>query len=378
MILSRPSKNLAILVACAAGLFGAACSDLETAPGGSTSGSTTSSGPPACVPSDGPLPHEKLSEYCFFKGDLKDLAPAEGVEPYQVAAALWSDHAAKQRLIALPKGKKIAFGMGENWKFPTGTVLVKTFSFYDDFRDTNSQHRIVETRLLILGDDGWTGHVYRWNDEQTEATRMIAGDKVPVTYVDEAGEKFDEEYIVPNTNQCKSCHMREKQMVFLGPFTQQLNRTITVGGEPINQLRQMEKDGLFDGALPPLGTLPTFVDPFGDAPVEDRARSYLHANCSHCHRPGGGAGPTGLFLLGWEKTPQKNGICKKPAAAGPGTGGHDFDIDPGDPANSIMLFRMSSTDPQVKMPQLPNRVPDKKGVALISEWVSSMKPNSCQ
>lgn len=352
----------------AAALSSAACADVD---------STAPPPPAGCVPADGPLPHEKLSDYCFFEGPLKDLAPAEGAYPYEVAAALWSDHAAKQRLIVPPKGQKVTFGEGEDWVYPIGTILVKTFSFHDDFRDLSTPRRTLETRLLILGEAGWTGEVYRWNDEQTEATRIVAGERVDVTYIDDFGEAMAEEYIVPNQNQCKSCHERDDANTFLGPFTQQMNRPVQVGAETRNQLDYLAEKGLFDGALPPAESIAAFPDPFGDAPLDDRARAYLHANCSHCHRPGGGGGPSGLVLLAWEKDPGKNGVCKAPAAAGQGTGGHTHDIVPGHPEDSILIFRMGSTDPDIKMPELPNRVPDKKGAALISDWIAAMSPEGC-
>lgn len=372
-IRSRPRSDVpdgrraVAVLSCAAALLSAACADTET----------VSPVPTGCIPSDGALPHEKLSEYCFFDGEMKDLLPAESTFPYEVAAPLWSDHAAKQRLIVLPEGKKVTFAEDEAWQYPVGTILVKTFSFYDDFRDLSSARRTLETRLLILANDGWTGEIYRWNDEQTEAVRIIAGERVDVTYIDDFGDTVSEEYIVPNQNQCKSCHERSDAMTFLGPFTQQLNREVDTTQGAKNQLEFLSEKGLFDGELPSAGTLGAFPDPFGDAPLDDRARAYLHANCSHCHRPGGGGGPSGLVLLEWEKTPLKNGICKESAAAGAGTGGHTYDIVPGHPEESIITFRMDSTDPELKMPELPNRVPDKKGVALISEWISAMSPPGC-
>ncbi len=372
MIRSRPRTDLLVLAGAAA-LLVAACSDEESS---SSSGGTTTTTvvPQACVPNDGPLPHEHLTEYCFFQGDLEDLVPADGTYEYDVAAALWSDHAAKQRLIALPKGKTITFDAGENWQFPLGTILVKTFSFYDDFRDLTTPHHILETRLLILGDDGWKGHVYRWNDEQTEATLLVAGQRVDVSYIDETGEKYDEQYIVPNTNQCKSCHERDDEITFLGPFTHQLNRPVVRAGKEVSQLDDMAQKGMFGAEIPAAASLPAFPDPFGDAPLDDRARAYLHANCSHCHRPGGVGGPSGLVLLAWENGAAKNGVCKEPAAAGAGTGGLDYDILPGDPEHSILIYRVSSTDPQIKMPELPNRIVDKKGVALLTEWIAAMDP----
>ncbi|MEZ4296141.1 MAG: hypothetical protein R3B70_14305, partial [Polyangiaceae bacterium] len=220
-----------------------------------------------CVPSTGPLPHDTLSEYCFFEGEMKDLVPRKGIYEYQVAAALWSDHAEKQRFIVLPEGKKITFDEEEGWQYPLGTILVKTFSFRDDFGDPDSPRRTLETRLLLLGEAGWTGEVYRWNDAQTEAKRIIAGERVDVTYKDEDGDTFTEEYIVPNQNQCKSCHERDDVVTFLGPFTQQLNRPLA--GDPTkNQLEDMAEKGMFDSELPPAASLPAFADPFGTAPLD--------------------------------------------------------------------------------------------------------------
>jgi uncharacterized repeat protein (TIGR03806 family) len=364
---SRPRTSVLAPLACAAALSAAACEDGPVVPPKVT----------GCVPSDGPLPHETLSEYCFFEGDMKELVPAAGAYPYDVAAALWSDHAEKHRFIVLPEGQKVTFGDDEDWQYPIGTIMVKTFSFRDDFRDPASPRRTLETRLLILGEAGWTGEVYLWDDAQTEATRIVAGERVDVTYITEPGDTVTEEYIVPNQNQCKSCHERDDAMTFLGPFTHQLNRPVDVDGGPRNQLEYLAEQGLFDGEIPPVDSLAAFPDPFGDAPIDDRARAYLHANCSHCHRPGGGGGSSGLVLLAWEKDLAKNGACKAPAAAGQGTGGHAYDIVPGHPEDSIMIFRMSSTDPDIKMPELPNRVPDQDGVKLVSDWISSLEPEGC-
>lgn len=369
MSLSRRTNRPSLLLGAAAvvALFSAACADIETTAPAS-----------ACTPKEGPLPLDTLSGYCFFEGEMKNLIPSARAVPFDVAAPLWSDHAEKQRLLVLPEGQKIQFHEGEDWQYPTGTILVKTFSFRDDFRDPASPRRTLETRLLILEADGaWSGHVYRWNDEQTEATLTKVGDRVDVRYIDEEGESYAEEYIVPNTNQCKSCHERDDRQTFLGPFTHQMNRPVEVNGETRNQLELFAEKGLFDGELPPVETLPAFPDPFGDGPLAERARGYLHANCSHCHRPGGGGGNSGLVLLAWEDNPATFGACKKPAAAGGGTGGFNYDIVPGSPEESIMIFRMTSTDPDIKMPELPNRVPDKKGVALVAEWITSLTPEGC-
>lgn len=334
--------------------------------------------PVAPAPPEKTIPYGTLSEYGFFEGPLSKMRPRAGVVPYDVASPLWADHAGKGRFIVLPKESSIAFGELEGWQFPLGAVVIKTFFFSLDLRDPEGPARILETRLLILQEEGWTAHTYVWNDEQTEAERVIAGKRLEVQYTDADGQPAHEQYLVPNTNQCKSCHERDDVTELLGVITPQLNREVSTPAGPRNQLERLAEQGLFRDPLPPSEGLSAFADPRGDAPLDARARAYLHGNCSHCHRPGGGGGPSGLVLLAWEKNPTRNGICKAPVAAGAGTGGHSHDIVPGFPGESIMVFRMSSTDPEIKMPELPNRIPDQEGVALVSAWISAMAPPGCE
>jgi hypothetical protein len=181
---------------------------------------------------------------------------------------------------------------------------------------------------------------------------------------------------VPNENECKTCHSKDHVFQPLGPRTRQLNRDHDYGtasmADPENQIDHLQGLGWVDGDIPPAAERFTLVDPYGDAPIEQRARSYLDANCSHCHRPGGEAGSTDLDLRAETKDPSLLGLCRTPVAAGPGSGGLLHDIVPGDPDASIMIFRMSSTEPKIKMPELPTQTSDADGVALIREWIASM------
>ena len=43
-----------------------------------------------------------------------------------------------------------------------------------------------------------------------------------------------------------------------------------------------------------------------------------------------------------------------------------------DPEESILVQRMASTDPDVKMPELPSLEVDQEGVKLISDWIAAM------
>lgn len=324
----------------------------------------------------GAIPYDTLSEYGFFQGDMALHDPVPGVVPYDVAAALWADHAGKKRFIVLPEGETAAWDPGEEWALPRGSIIIKAFDFPRDRRDPGAGARVIETRLLILEDEGWTSHTYVWDDAQTEARRVIAGKDLTVSYIDEQGAAVDQRYLVPNTNQCKGCHERDDTSRLLGLTTPQVNRKVVRDGQEVEQLDWLAAQGVFASA-PPSATAARFEDPFGDGPLDARARAYLAANCSHCHRPGGGGGDSGLVLLESERTPAKNGVCKSPAAAGSGTGGRTHDIVPGSPDQSIIIFRMSSTDPEIKMPELPNLLPDARGITLISEWITAMEPKGC-
>jgi uncharacterized repeat protein (TIGR03806 family) len=328
-------------------------------------------------PDPGAMPYETLGAYGLFEGPLAAQRPREGVVAYEVASELWADGMGKDRYIVVPEGQRATFDAGEDWAFPIGTIVVKVFWSALDRRAPDGPRRLLETRLLIRGDEGWTGHTYVWNDEQTEAVRTVPGARLEVETIDESGARLTLDYLVPNTNQCASCHARDDVLHLLGVVGPQLARSVEVDGAPRDQLPWLAEQGLFDPELADQASIEPLASPTADGPVEGRARAWLHANCAHCHRPGGGGGRSGLVLLAWEDDPQRLGVCKVPAAAGPGTGGHSYDIVPGDPDASILPFRIASTDPAIKMPELPNRLPDPLGLALVRDWIAAMPARDC-
>ena len=50
----------------------------------------------------------------------------------------------------------------------------------------------------------------------------------------------------------------------------------------------------------------------------------------------------------------------------------DYVIVPGMPDQSIMTYRISSTDAEIKMPELGRNLVHTEGVALITEWIASL------
>ena len=322
----------------------------------------------------------ELSTWGLFVGDGHAQEPVAGVIPYRPVSPLFSDYAAKHRFLRLPAGTQIAYQDLDSWGYPADTVLVKTFGYARDARDPAAGELLLETRLLWLRADGWQAMTYIWNDAQTEATRAVAGKTTRVPWIDATGTARDTSYRIPNTNQCRTCHAGEDELEPLGPRTRQLDTDDDYGSGPENQIDHLATLGLFDRAPPPRAMREAMVDPFTtDAAVstETRARAYLEANCAHCHRAGGRASSSGLYL-GWAETdPARLGVCKTPPAAGRGSCGLMFDVVPGDPASSILICRVSSTDPEIRMPEIPNSLVHDEGVALLTQWIAEMPPVDC-
>jgi uncharacterized repeat protein (TIGR03806 family) len=316
---------------------------------------------------------QKLSEYNYFTGRLADLQPVSSVIPYDINSVLFSNYAEKMRFIRLPDGSKAAYAKKGPLDFPKGTVIIKNFYYYNDFKKPREGRRIIETRLLVHEENGWTGYPYVWNDEQTEAFYDVAGDVKKVSYKNASGRRINIDYIIPNKNQCKGCHIRGNKMQPIGPTAKQLNRDYTYTTGKQNQLSYWQQRGLLNG-LPALQTIDKF--PAMDDPsqsLDARARAYLDVNCGTCHHPQGPANASGLFLHYGQDASVELGIMKSPVAAGRGAGKNLFDIVPGKPHKSILSFRMQTNDPGIAMPELGREQIHKEGVKLITEWIKKME-----
>lgn len=375
------------IFALVAGVSITACGDdTENDPEVPDTGSDVDTGPTECV-SDG-IPYCTLSEYEFFEGDMREMQPAARVYPYDVNATLWADGSGKGRFFYLPEGTKIARGDDEEWDFPDGAIVIKNFTIPLDLRQPDGEYRIVETRLLVRDGGSYDSYTYVWDEEETEATRLSTGTRIPYSVIDAEGEPFEGEYVVPTWPQCRQCHERandfgqgagvERATHLLGLVTPQVDMMVEHEGEMVNQIAWLAEQDVFADESVTTSEHPPLVDPLNEAEtLEDRARSYMHANCAHCHRPGGAAARSGLFLMRWQEDESRLGFCKQPVAPGAGTGGLFFDIVPGNSAESILTFRMNSTDPQIKMPELTNLLVDDFGVELVEDWIDSLEAQDC-
>ena len=320
-----------------------------------------------------PFP-DHLSAWRLFTGKPADLHPNQGVVPYDLNTPLFSDYADKFRFVWMPPGASALYRPDDVFDFPVGTVLSKTFAFH---ARPGERDRLIETRLLVRAQSGWVGLPYVWNRGQTEATLDVAADPVPVRFVDESGHEHSTNYIIPNSNQCKECHAVRKVMGPLGPKARNLNKTYAYAGGSANELDYWSRAGYLRGAPGPAAAPRAAVwnDPAG-APLEARARAYLDVNCGTCHRPGGAAATSALYLDLANSSAGNLGVCKTPVAAGHASGNLLFDIVPGRPGESILVRRMESTAPKVMMPEIARTLPHAEGIALVREWIATLS-GSC-
>jgi len=275
-----------------------------------------------------------------------------GLIPYDINAPFWSDGAEKERWFAIPDGTTISFDEDGDWVFPVGSVLMKNFTLND---------RLFETRLLVRHEDGgWAGYSYAWNADGTDAEFVDGG---------RTEEVEGQTWTFPSTGQCATCHTQVAGRT-LGLEHAQMNRDYAYTGGASNQIATLEHIAMFEADPGSPGSLPALADPHGGGTVEDRARAWLHSNCSQCHRSGGTGGGTADYR--YTLSLSEMGICD----VDPSAGGMDLEdprlLAPGEPDRSVIPARMAATD-EWRMPPLGSAIADDEGVALIREWISGVE-----
>lgn len=332
--------------------------------------------PPPSV--DSPAP--KLSQTgCVDPADPKK--PAAGLIPYGVNSPLWSDGADKERFIALPEGTTITikdcardsascrpvesggtFLDQGDMEVPDGTVLVKTFAIGG---------KMIETRLLVrFNRDTWVGYSYEWNDAGTDADvlpdtlngkqKMIAG----------LGGK-QQLWHFPTRAECLRCHT-DAAGVSLGLETGQLNGQFKYPGtgRTANQMATLAAIGVFSAPPPAPAAMAALPSPTDTrASLDERARSYLHANCAICHRPKGNFEAMDYRF----STPlAQRGLCNADPEKGElGVPGAKR-LVPGMPEKSLTWLRMDTLDRAQRMPQIGSAVKDQPGNDLVAAWIRGL------
>jgi uncharacterized repeat protein (TIGR03806 family) len=321
------------------------------------------------MPSDpsGRIP-KRLSQTGAFT-DTRNLLPSDGLIPYDLVVPFWSDGAQKLRWVAVPRGK-IKFAASGEWVFPAGTVFVKTFELPTAARDPATKRRL-ETRLLMVQAGGSVyGVVYKWRSDLSDADLLPGSLEEKVPIADAAGRTHEQTWYYPSRKDCSTCHTTLSGGV-LGVKTRQMNHDFAYpSGVTDNELRTWNHLGLFEsgldeGAIQSLPRLATAQDT--SRSLEERARSYLDANCSQCHRPGG---TVAGFDARYDTPLERQALLNGPVLIDQGIDRPRI-ISPHDPWRSIAYMRVN-TDGDIRMPPIDRRTIDQNGVALLRDWIDSL------
>jgi len=332
-----------------------------------------------------------LSQWGVLSVQNGELTLGQDVLPYALNSELFTDYAHKLRTIWMPEGKTAKYVENDVLDFPVGTIISKTFYYPSDGSDivlkqpdrqpvTETKgvnlfdNRLIETRLLVRREAGWEPLSYIWNREQTEAKLSRIGAIIRLK-LEDGGPQTDFAYAVPNINQCAGCHMPNntaKIMTPIGPKPRHLNRVYIYADGAMNQLDKLTQTGYLTGR-PETSPRAANWQEAGEG-LDARARAYLDINCAHCHNPVGPADTSGLHLNPDNESQPHLGICKNAVAAGSGTGGRKYDITPGNPDDSIFIYRMLTRDPGAMMPELGRSLTHTEGVDLMTEWIAAMEP----
>ncbi len=343
----------------------------------------------------------KISDTGLF-ADTAKLAPAVGVIPFYVNVRQWQDGATAEYLLALPGTASVRFFekprplQGQvfwhdfQMQFPPGAVLVKTISL-DVLDGKKPAEKRIETQILHFDGEDCRAYTYAWRDDQTDADLVPAEGAEKVFTIASArkseegnGPRADTRERVwnfPSRAQCMTCHSSwsEYAMAFT---TRQLNRApLFGGGTAPNQLVRLTQEGYAkriapdDKELPPwdatsVKKVPALAPLLSAESLDARARSYLHVNCAHCHRFGGGGGQV-VLELDVTRPLKETGIFDVKPRQG------DFGLPdarivaPGDPYRSVLFYRMAKFG-RGRMPHLGSEFPHAQGMDVIGQWIASL------
>jgi uncharacterized repeat protein (TIGR03806 family) len=295
-----------------------------------------------------------LSEMGVFSGNLADLTPAENVHLYDLNSRLFTDYAHKQRLIRMPDGEAMQYNNNSLLPiFPDNTLISKTFYYYEDESNTDSNKIIIETRILIKTEGTWKVGEYLWNEEMNEAVYTEQGSVIPISYMNTEGITQEVQYQIPSNDDCITCHHIYEDVTPIGPKLRAMNFSPQNSDISINQLQHFIDIGLLEGIsnVSNIEVLADWEDEI-NFDIFERGRSYIDINCAHCHQPGGYV-PTG-FLLDFrlETDFETTGIYS-----------HRGQIE----------SRIQSTTPTYLMPQLGRSLVHNEGVTMLLEYLEAIE-----
>lgn len=295
-----------------------------------------------------------LSKTGIFS-NVKELSPSPGVVPYEPTVPQWMDGAVARRFIALPGSSQLTNPAGP-WAYPKDSVLV---------RSIDVEGRRLETQLLHYDGQNWNGYTYKWNSQQDDAELVPAeGKEVALEVTNTDGVKQPLNWRLHSRSECMRCHNNWAGYV-LGFTPLQLSDA---------QFQRISDEKLFRDLPKPRKTRLAATKE-KETSIQARAMSYLHANCAHCHRFGGGGSAS--MILDFETPLDKAKMLNLPPMQGNFGLTDSAIIKAGLPESSVLLLRMSKLG-SGRMPHIGSRIVDIEARHLIHDWIASLDPQAAK
>jgi uncharacterized repeat protein (TIGR03806 family) len=321
------------------------------------------------------VPYQKLSDYNFFKDDIKNLIPNDRVLPYQPASELFTDYALKSRFVWLPINAKANLThQHQAIDLPIGAVLIKNF-FYENLHP-NNHRRVIETRLLINTTDGWQPFTYIWNSSQTEAFLNDDGQMVHLEWRKTPTETIHIDYHIPSKQMCIDCHHKTyigDELTPIGIKPYHLNNNYNYAEGSKNQIQKWQEVGYLNPHTVALDD-PTVNYKNPSENLSKRVRSFLDINCAHCHRVDGAAELLAIKFP-FHQTVNNNGlgICDDRIlpAPNPGFFGNHY-VLPQQPELSLIYHKITINTPDIMMPPIGRTIVNQEAEQLMRQWILSL------
>ena len=328
----------------------------------------------------------RLSETGLFSS-LTELQPAVGVREYHINAHHWADGTTSRRWMAIPGDAPISIDDRDRWSFPEGSVLAKLITLPSG--DSDSAARPIETQVLHREDGSWRAYSYRWNEQGTDADLVPgSGETITLARTTEVADSPVRElrYRFAARGECQMCHnpwvelkTTSNGIQSASPLAVSLGqldvRSASVSASNVSQLEQLEHEGWIVRSSKPAtnsagSALSAFVNPYDEsAPLENRVRSWLHVNCSHCHQPH--AGGSALIQLTRDiPLADMQLLDARPTQGAFGISNARL-VAPGDPHGSLLYYRILKTGAG-RMPRIGSEEVDESAVVMMREWIRTL------
>ncbi|HXR03368.1 MAG TPA: chitobiase/beta-hexosaminidase C-terminal domain-containing protein, partial [Verrucomicrobiae bacterium] len=309
--------------------------------------------------------------------------PANGLIPYAPNAPQWKDNAGSSWFMALPNSggpitpsEQIQFQPTNWWTFPAGSVFVKNWDL--TVNETNSTTRRLETQVLVRNNNGSVyGVTYKWRPDNSDADLLSSSLSEDILITNATGVRTQTWYY-PSPSDCQECHNtavagNSYGIGVLGVNARELNGNLTYPATSVtdNQIRTLNRLGLLYPAVNETnisGYTQLSAMTNLSAPLQNRVRSYLDANCQTCHQPGG-QGPT--WDARYDTPLAQQNITNYPALFSLGISDNACIVKSKDIWRSVLLARINTLDQTIQMPDFRNLI-DTNAVQALITWINSL------